>query len=199
MFKVSDNPSLSSDLTAILSKDSVTIPLVSGISLNHLIPTISFSGRSISPESGVAQDFTRPITYTITAEDGTTDRVTFTAMDSATTLTAHWHLLKDSVWDDSFFVNPGGGHNVPGRYFGTDSDYYEFTSIGILKIHEGNGIIVDDIHYQLLPNNKLSVEGWDALYGRATIETLTFNSAIFSWETWDDYGSRFFRRLTLTK
>jgi hypothetical protein len=35
-------------------------------------PTISFSGVSLSPESGVAQDFSKPVTYTVTARDGST-------------------------------------------------------------------------------------------------------------------------------
>ncbi|MBR5983111.1 MAG: fibronectin type III domain-containing protein, partial [Bacteroidales bacterium] len=44
-------------------------------SLNGLIPTIAVSeNASISPESRVAQDFSSPVTYTVTAEDGTTTK-----------------------------------------------------------------------------------------------------------------------------
>jgi hypothetical protein len=39
--------------------------------LASLTPAIVHTGASISPASGVAQDFTSPVTYTVTAEDGT--------------------------------------------------------------------------------------------------------------------------------
>ena len=44
-------------------------------SLTGLVPTIEISeNATIAPESGVAQDFTGPVTYTVTAEDGTTTK-----------------------------------------------------------------------------------------------------------------------------
>ncbi|MBQ3832401.1 MAG: choice-of-anchor J domain-containing protein, partial [Bacteroidales bacterium] len=44
-------------------------------SLNGLVPTIAISDyATIAPASGVAQDFTGPVTYTVTAEDGTTTK-----------------------------------------------------------------------------------------------------------------------------
>ncbi len=48
---------------------SVTLPY--GSSVDSLTPSITTTGASISPESGVAQDFTDPVTYTVTAADGT--------------------------------------------------------------------------------------------------------------------------------
>lgn len=41
-----------------------------------LAPEIVITGASISPASGTAQDFTNPVTYTVTAEDGTTQAYT---------------------------------------------------------------------------------------------------------------------------
>ena len=41
-------------------------------SLTSLTPTINFEGSSISPASGVAQNFTNPVNYTITASNGST-------------------------------------------------------------------------------------------------------------------------------
>ena len=37
-----------------------------------MVPTISITGASVSPASGVAQNFTNPVNYTVTAGDGTT-------------------------------------------------------------------------------------------------------------------------------
>ncbi|MFP4287921.1 MAG: InlB B-repeat-containing protein [Bacteroidales bacterium] len=40
--------------------------------ITALIPTIDHTGISVSPESGVAQDFSSEVVYTVTAEDGST-------------------------------------------------------------------------------------------------------------------------------
>ncbi len=55
---------------------SLTVPY--GTDVTALVPTIIQTGSSVSPNSGVAQDFTNPVTYTVTAEDGTTQDYTVT-------------------------------------------------------------------------------------------------------------------------
>ena len=55
---------------------AVTVP--SGTNLTALVPTITHSGASINPNSGLAHDFTSPVTYTVTAADGTTKDYTVT-------------------------------------------------------------------------------------------------------------------------
>jgi uncharacterized repeat protein (TIGR02543 family) len=49
---------------------AVTVPF--GTNLTDLVPSISFSGTTISPESDTAQDFTGMVTFTVTAADGGT-------------------------------------------------------------------------------------------------------------------------------
>ena len=53
---------------------TVTVPV--GTGLMTLVPTITHTGARINPASGVAQDFTSPITYTVTAADATTQDYT---------------------------------------------------------------------------------------------------------------------------
>ena len=49
---------------------NLTMPI--GTDLNGLFPNVTISeGASVSPETGVSQDFSEPIVYTVTAEDGT--------------------------------------------------------------------------------------------------------------------------------
>jgi hypothetical protein len=48
---------------------SLTLPY--GVSLTNLTPLIQFKGKSLDPGSGVAQNFSAPVFYTVTAEDGT--------------------------------------------------------------------------------------------------------------------------------
>ena len=51
---------------------TVTVNVPNGTNITALIPTIGISNMAqINPASGVAQDFTSPINYTVTAEDGT--------------------------------------------------------------------------------------------------------------------------------
>lgn len=47
---------------------SLTVPF--GTDVTSLAPAISISGASISPNTNIAQNFTSPVTYTVTAENG---------------------------------------------------------------------------------------------------------------------------------
>ncbi len=56
----------------------VTVP--QGTTLSALIPSISVSsGATVSPQTNIAQDFTNPVTYTVTASDGSTQTYSVTA------------------------------------------------------------------------------------------------------------------------
>jgi hypothetical protein len=59
-------------VTGVISGTNIAVTVPSGIDVTALVPTISHTGVSISPNSGVAQNFTNPVTYTVTAADGTT-------------------------------------------------------------------------------------------------------------------------------
>ncbi|MEP1713105.1 MAG: BspA family leucine-rich repeat surface protein [Ekhidna sp.] len=65
---------------------TVAIEVEFGTEVSSLIPTITLSeGATSNPVSGVAQDFTDPVTYVVTAEDGVTTQdwtVTVTVVDS---------------------------------------------------------------------------------------------------------------------
>ncbi len=55
------------------SNHTISIEVTNGTGLTALEPTIGVSaGASISPSSDTVQDFSSPVTYTVTAEDGTT-------------------------------------------------------------------------------------------------------------------------------
>jgi hypothetical protein len=62
-----------------LPNPAITVTMPSGTAVTNLTPTITVSeGCSVSPASGVAQDFTNPVTYTVTAADATTRTYTAT-------------------------------------------------------------------------------------------------------------------------
>jgi hypothetical protein len=59
-----------------ISGDDITVTVPYGTDLTALAPAVTHSGTSIDPASGTAKDFTSPQTYTVTAEDGTTETYT---------------------------------------------------------------------------------------------------------------------------
>lgn len=71
------NPQLFMDINDTTLEISNDPPLPAGTDVTALVPTIDFSGVSINPGDGVAQDFSSPVDYTVTAPiDGST--VTYT-------------------------------------------------------------------------------------------------------------------------
>lgn len=69
---------LSGATTTLIGDNTIDVTMPNGTSLSSLTPTIAISGVSVSPASGVARDFTGPVTYTVTAEDETTKIYTVT-------------------------------------------------------------------------------------------------------------------------
>ena len=61
------------------SKHAVTIIVPSNANITSLTPAISIPpSAAISPNSGAVQNFTNPVVYTITAQDGSTQKYTVT-------------------------------------------------------------------------------------------------------------------------
>ena len=67
-------------VTGTVNEASKTIALTVpyGTDVTALVPTIIHTGASVSPNTGVAQNFTNPVEYTVTAADGSTQKYTVT-------------------------------------------------------------------------------------------------------------------------
>ncbi|TNJ59071.1 hypothetical protein FE784_37635, partial [Paenibacillus hemerocallicola] len=75
---------------------AITVPY--GTNVTALTPTISFRGASISPNSGVSQNFTSPVIYTVTAADNTTQNYVVTVTAAANPAPAiPQHLTADGA------------------------------------------------------------------------------------------------------
>lgn len=70
-FLAANNPNLAGDDTGIIHYDTIRVHVDPGTELTNLVPTISYAGTQINPGSGVAQNFTSPVHYVVTAQDGT--------------------------------------------------------------------------------------------------------------------------------
>jgi uncharacterized protein YcfL len=60
----------------------ITVTVPSGTDLTTLVPAITYTGVRINPASGVAQDFTNPVTYTVTAANSTTQNYTVIVVEN---------------------------------------------------------------------------------------------------------------------
>lgn len=70
-FRSVDNLSnLSKDVNGIISSDSINLTVPFATKLNNLVPFILITGKSVSPGSLVNQDFTNPVNYAVTGQDG---------------------------------------------------------------------------------------------------------------------------------
>jgi hypothetical protein len=70
------------DETDVIGSGTVAVTVPSSTVVTSLTPTIAVSANAtVSPNSGVLENFTSPVTYTVTAQDGTTQAyaVTVTA------------------------------------------------------------------------------------------------------------------------
>ncbi len=68
----------------LIADHTVDLEVPFGTDVTTLVPTITLSeNATISPESGVAQDFSSAVTYTVTAQDGTTQNWTVTVTEAA--------------------------------------------------------------------------------------------------------------------
>ena len=62
---------------------TIAVTVSSGTNVTSLTPTVTITGAAVDPASGAAQDFTNPVTYTVTAENASTQPylVTVTVAD----------------------------------------------------------------------------------------------------------------------
>ena len=138
--------------------------------LSNLTPTISVSANAeISPASGVAQDFTSPVTYTVTAGNGSmvTYTVTVSSLIDAVTLAGQGYeiVFANMSWANAadFAVSRGG-------FLAEINDQTEqeaiFDALMSASIDNSNTVAPDggDGSYVWIGGNDLGREGtwiWD--------------------------------------
>ncbi len=74
-FYESDNSGIiSNNAFGAILKDTIIINLPEGTNVKSLVPTIKYSGKSISPNTKQPQDFSASVQYTVTADDGSSKK-----------------------------------------------------------------------------------------------------------------------------
>jgi len=82
---------------------ALTVPY--GTNVTGLIPTIVHTGASVAPNTGVAADFTLPVTYTVTAADASTQAYIVTVISSLTLSKQYLMLSADDVSRDPLLMS----------------------------------------------------------------------------------------------
>ncbi len=88
---------LTPNVVGTINEDAKTIALTVpfGTNVTTLVPTIVTTGTSVAPNTGVAQSFTTPVTYTVTAENGSTSAYVVT-VTAASTVVAGANVTIDA-------------------------------------------------------------------------------------------------------
>ncbi|KKP51745.1 hypothetical protein A3K01_03975 [candidate division WWE3 bacterium RIFOXYD1_FULL_43_17] len=147
-------------ITGIINENEHTISLVVpyGTNISSLLPTITHTGEMVSPPSEVAQDFSSPVTYTVTAVNSTTqDYVVTVTVESPSTIA--------TVSSGVYTVELDTISNVP---FNTS----EATFLAALTKDEPNQTWSDtNLNDPILTGNELIVTAQDG----TTSKTYTIN------------------------
>ncbi len=113
---------LTPPIDGIITNTAIAVSTPFDTDINALVPTIVISANAtISPESGVAQDFSTPVQYTVTAQDGTTTTVyTVTVTpdpEPIIKITPVWEkTLKENGFPAWFTANNDRDISVSGDY-----------------------------------------------------------------------------------
>ena len=113
---------------------AISFLLPAGTDVTQLVPTIEVSeGATVEPASGVAQDFSNPVTYTVTAQNGTTAVYTVTVDLEGSNMepTGKTVLIKD--FTGARCVNcPAAAEHAHNLQHQLDEDH-----IFIMSVHAG--------------------------------------------------------------
>ena len=157
---------------ATISGTSITLTVPVGTVVTSLTPNFTLSPFStISPSSGVPQNFTNPVTYTVTAQDGTTKAYTVTVQSYLT-------------WTYSgplFILTTPEGANLPAG--STETNFPLLVRFNSSNFNFGQAQSDGrDIRFTTLAGASLpyQIEQWDSVNGTAAvwvkIPTITGNA-----------------------
>jgi hypothetical protein len=196
-----------SGIDATINQTSFTIILsISETNLTALVPTISISvNATIDPASGTSQDFTNPITYTVTAEDGSTVDYIVSVESTIVEFTyngKNYEIVKENrTWVASAaFASERGG------FLAEINDLAEqnaiFNELGNASIIASNTVAPDggNASYVWIGGNDITSEGnwfWDGnndgtgiQFWMGTQSGTPINSLYNNWgDEPDDFGS----------
>jgi len=156
------------DVNGTIEGTNILLVLDESTDLTNLTPTISLSeNATINPESGVAQDFTSPVVYTVTAEDGETKKTyTVSALKVSAgigTITNRWSKNSTDVgWELHAHAEPCIA--IWGNYLAmVQQNSYGSTEQKIRLFNKNTGDVVTDKTVSIVDANTNTVAGGPGL------------------------------------
>ncbi|MFZ2038725.1 MAG: ice-binding family protein [Minisyncoccia bacterium] len=93
-------PGQDGSTTISIASSTVNLTVPFGTNVTALVPTITITGASVSPASGIAHNFTASSTYTVTADDASTHdytvKVTITSGLTDATITSATYTINNT-------------------------------------------------------------------------------------------------------
>ena len=133
---------------------TISATVASGTDVTKLVPTITLSDKAtVSPATGAAQDFSKAVTYTVTAEDGSTQAYTATV------------TVDKPVYNGTVYIG-----NLDGYFYALDAltgaKKWEFQDDEVYG-WQASPTVVDGIVYASIRGggSQVGVYGLDALTG----------------------------------
>lgn len=184
--------------TGTIDEAAHTIRLdVYGADLTTIIPAIVHTGASISPASGDPQDFSRPVTYTVTAADGTTQAYSVTAATSVRGSTLH--VAGESlVLPAAFPAKLTFDQVVAGSIVIRST--YKADAPGSIVYQEGSDYVVDYVNGTIVrtANSRIPDFSTNVLYRQKDFDERNFpgytNHPFFVWVDYDTTNGEIFAK-----
>ncbi len=178
--KKADGTSFASgEVTVNFQEKNIYVTVPFNTSLNGLIPVINFKGSSVTPASEAAQNFNQPVTYTITAEDGSSVNYVVTVALAA----APPALVYMGASDNNFYALDAVTGNLKWKYTGTASFAYSSANYANGTIYVGG---IDNYLYAF--EALTGVVKWKKLLSSTGIESdAVFDNGTVYVGTNDDY------------
>lgn len=128
-----------------IGENTVTLAVPHGTDLTSLTPTITHTGLSIDPPSGVANDFTSAVEYTVTAEDDSTKVYTVTVTVETYYYNRSIVINHEKVGTDNNYALPATGFPV---LISLSGDWLKTTGVdeinGRIESSSGHDIVFRD-------------------------------------------------------
>jgi eukaryotic-like serine/threonine-protein kinase len=206
-FRQTDNNSyLYANIAGIVGTDTIKIIFPAETDISNLKPLITFTGKSVTPASGVSRNFSSSLTYSVKAEDGSEKSYTVVASYRKTVfissndgyLYALDGLNGQVIWQsaNSNFYSLSSQAVTNGMVYGSATD-------GIYALDAKNGTqkwklsLPAPINYELLPgpmvvNNILYMGAWDGF-----VYALNASTGTILWKTASSTGKSFFANVSV--
>ncbi|MET0244901.1 MAG: PQQ-binding-like beta-propeller repeat protein [Flavitalea sp.] len=192
-----NNPGLLRDTFAVPVNDTILLYVSPKADLKKLVPTLSFEGARTFPSTGEAIDFTKPVTYTVVAEDGSMRAYTVMATTDLAIIipnTDNYLYSLDATtgavrWKFNLFSQPGGVTVADGiAYAGNRGGMLYAIDAYTGNMKWAARALKSNVTIPTVVDNVVYVGVYSSYYGRGQLAAFNKGTGTVLWETETFYG-----------